>query len=174
MKKVEDYIITIPDFPQPGIMFRDITGVLEDADGLKLAVDELVKLLDGLEFDAIAGAESRGFILGMPLSYLLHKPFIPVRKAGKLPRETVSESYDLEYGKATIEIHKSSIKPGDKVVLVDDLVATGGTLKAATKLIERLGGEVARIICLLELKGLNGREVLKGYDFRSLVAYEGK
>lgn len=174
MKKVEDYIITIPDFPQPGIMFRDITGVLEDADGLKLAIDELVKLLDGFEFDAIAGAESRGFILGMPLAYLLHKPFIPVRKAGKLPRETVSESYDLEYGKATIEIHKSSIKPGDKVVLVDDLVATGGTLKAATKLIERLGGTVARIICLLELKGLNGREVLKGYDFRSLVAYEGK
>ena len=174
MKKVEDYIITIPDFPQPGIMFRDITGVLEDADGLKLAVDELVKLLDGLEFDAIAGAESRGFILGMPISYLLHKPFIPVRKAGKLPRETVSESYDLEYGKATIEIHKSSIKPGDRIVLVDDLVATGGTLKAATKLIEKLGGEVVRIICLLELKGLNGREVLEGYDFKSLIAYEGK
>ena len=174
MKTLDDYIISIPDFPEPGIIFRDITGILDSADGLKLAVDDLVKLIGDTEFDAVAGAEARGFMLGMPLSYLLHKPFIPVRKAGKLPRETVSESYDLEYGKATIEIHKSSIKPGDKVVLVDDLVATGGTLKAATKLIERLGGEVARIICLLELKGLNGREVLKGYDFRSLVAYEGK
>ena len=110
-KKVEDYIITIPDFPEPGIMFRDITGILESADGLKLAIDEMVKLLKGVEFDAIAGAESRGFMLGMPLSYLLNKPFIPIRKAGKLPRETVSESYDLEYGKATIEIHRSSVKP---------------------------------------------------------------
>lgn len=174
MKKVEDYIITIPDFPEPGIMFRDITGILENADGLKLAIDEMVKLLDGVEFDAIAGAESRGFMLGMPLSYLLHKPFIAVRKAGKLPRETVSESYDLEYGKATIEIHTSSVKPGDKVVLLDDLIATGGTMKAAVNLIERCGGEVVKIIALVELKGLNGREVLKGYDISSVVAYEGK
>lgn len=174
MKKVEDYIITIPDFPEPGIMFRDITGVLEDPDGLKLATDELVKLLDGVEFDSIAGAESRGFILGAPISYLLHKPFIPVRKAGKLPRETISESYDLEYGNATIEIHTSAVKPGDKVVLIDDLVATGGTLKAAANLIERLGGKVVLVICLLELKGLNGREALKGYDLKSVVSYEGK
>ena len=173
MKKVEDYIITIPDFPEPGIMFRDITGVLEDPDGLKLATDELVKLLDGVEFDSIAGAESRGFILGAPISYLLHKPFIPVRKAGKLPRETISESYDLEYGNATIEIHTSAVKPGDKVVLIDDLVATGGTLKAAANLIERLGGKVVLVICLLELKGLNGREALKGYDLKSVVSYEG-
>ena len=174
MKKVEDYIITIPDFPEPGIMFRDITGVLEDPDGLKLATDELVKLLDGVEFDSIAGAESRGFILGAPISYLLHKPFIPVRKAGKLPRETISESYDLEYGNATIEIHTSSIRPGDRVVLLDDLIATGGTMKAAINLIERLGGKVVKIISLVELKGLNGREVLKGYDISSVVAYEGK
>lgn len=174
MKKVEDYIITIPDFPEPGIMFRDITGVLEDPDGLKLATDELVKLLDGVEFDSIAGAESRGFILGAPISYLLHKPFIPVRKAGKLPRETISESYDLEYGNATIEIHTSAVKPGDRVVLIDDLVATGGTLKAAANLIERLGGKVVLVICLLELKGLNGREALKGYDLKSVVSYEGK
>lgn len=174
MKTLEDYIITIPDFPEPGIMFRDITGILEDAEGLKLAVDDLIRLLGDTEFDTIAGAEARGFMLGMPLSYLLSKPFIPVRKAGKLPRETISETYDLEYGKATIEIHKTSVKPGDRVVLVDDLVATGGTMKAAVNLIERLGGKVVAIIALVELKGLKGREVLKGYDVRSVVAYEGK
>ncbi len=173
-KKVEDYIITIPDFPKPGIMFRDITGILENADGVKLAIDEMVKLLDGVEFDAVAGAESRGFMLGMPISYLLHKPFIPVRKAGKLPRQTIQESYDLEYGKATIEIHVSSVRPGDRIVLLDDLIATGGTMKAAINLIERLGGKVVKIISLVELKGLNGREVLKGYDISSVVAYEGK
>ena len=173
-KKVEDYIITIPDFPKPGIMFRDITGILENADGVHLAVDEMVKLLDGVEFDAVAGAESRGFMLGMPIAYLMHKPFIPVRKAGKLPRETVSEAYDLEYGQATIEIHKTSVKPGDRVVLPDDLIATGGTMKAAVNLIERLGGKVVKIIALVELKGLNGRDVLKGYDISSVVAYEGK
>lgn len=174
MKKVEDYIITIPDFPEPGIMFRDVMGVLEDAEGLKLAIDEMVKVIGDLEFDAIAGAESRGFILGMPIAYLLNKPFIAVRKAGKLPRETVQESYDLEYGSATIEIHKSSVKPGAKVVLIDDLIATGGTMKAACNLIERLGGSVAKIVALIELKGLNGRDVLKGYDVGSVVAYEGK
>lgn len=174
MKTVEDYIITIPDFPEPGIMFRDVTSILESADGLKLAIDELVKLLDGVEFDAIAGAESRGFILGMPIAYLLHKPFIPVRKAGKLPREVVSESYDLEYGKATIEIHKASIKPGDRIVLIDDLIATGGTMAAAIKLVEKLGGKVQKIIALIELKGLNGRAAMPGYDIASVVAYEGK
>lgn len=174
MKKVEDYIITIPDFPEPGIMFRDVTGILESADGLKLAIDELVKLLDGVEFDAIAGAESRGFILGMPIAYLLHKPFIPVRKAGKLPREVVRESYDLEYGKATIEIHKSSVKPGDRIVLIDDLIATGGTMAAAIKLVEKLGGKVQKIIALIELKGLNGRAAMPGYDIESVIAYDGK
>ena len=173
MKRVEDYIITIPDFPKPGIMFRDITGVLEHADGLHLAIDELVKLLDGLEFDSIAGTESRGFILGMPISYVCHKPFVAIRKAGKLPRETVSQSYELEYGKATIEMHKTSVKPGDRVVLVDDLIATGGTMEAAVKLIEKCGGKVVKIIALTELKGLNGRELLKGYDVDTVVAYEG-
>lgn len=174
MKTLEDYIITIPDFPEPGIMFRDVTSILESADGLKLAIDELVKLLDGVEFDAIAGAESRGFILGMPIAYLLHKPFIPVRKAGKLPREVVSESYDLEYGKATIEIHKASVKPGDRIVIIDDLIATGGTMAASIKLVEKLGGKVQKIIALIELKGLNGRAALEGYDVASVVAYEGK
>ncbi|MCR5676765.1 MAG: adenine phosphoribosyltransferase [Agathobacter sp.] len=174
MKKVEDYITTIPDFPEPGIMFRDITSVIQDADGLKLAIDEMVKLLDGVDFDVIAGAESRGFIFGMPIAYLLHKPFVLVRKAGKLPRETVSKSYDLEYGQATIEIHKDAVQPGQKVVLVDDLIATGGTMKAAAELIEELGGKVEKIIFLMELAGLNGRDVLKGYDVASVVSYEGK
>ena len=142
MKTVKDYIRTIPDFPEKGIMFRDVTSVIQDADGLKLAIDEMIKRLDGLDFDVIAGAESRGFVFGMPIAYALHKPFVMVRKAGKLPCETVSMEYDLEYGSAVIEMHKDSIKPGQKVVLVDDLVATGGTIEAAIKLVEELGGEV--------------------------------
>ncbi len=172
-KNIEDYIITIPDFPKPGIMFRDITGVLDDADGLQLAVDELVKLLEGLEFDAVAGTEARGFILGMPIAYVCHKPFIAVRKKGKLPRETVSQTYSLEYGEATIEMHKASVKPGDRVVLVDDLIATGGTMEAAVKLIEKCGGKIVKIIALTELKGLKGREALKGYDVSTVISYEG-
>jgi adenine phosphoribosyltransferase len=174
MKKVEDYIRTIPDFPEPGIMFRDVTSVVQDADGLKLAIDEMVKLLDGTDFDVIAGAESRGFIFGMPIAYILHKPFVLIRKAGKLPCETVSETYDLEYGTATIEIHKDAIRPGQKVVLVDDLIATGGTMKAAAHLVEQLGGEVVKMLFLIELAGLKGREMLKGYDVASVVSYEGK
>jgi adenine phosphoribosyltransferase len=174
MKKVEDYIRTIPDFPEPGIMFRDVTSVVQDADGLKLAIDEMVKLLDGLEFDVIAGAESRGFIFGMPIAYVLHKPFVLIRKAGKLPCETVSETYDLEYGTATIEIHKDAIKPGQKVVLVDDLIATGGTMKAAAHLVEQLGGKVAKMLFLIELAGLEGRKALEGYEVASVVSYEGK
>jgi adenine phosphoribosyltransferase len=174
MKKVEDYIRTIPDFPEPGIMFRDVTSVVQDADGLKLAIDEMANLLKDTDFDVIAGAESRGFIFGMPIAYLLHKPFVLIRKAGKLPCETVSETYDLEYGTATIEIHKDAIKPGQKVVLVDDLIATGGTMKAAAHLIEQLGGEVVKMLFLIELAGLNGRGALEGYDVASVVAYEGK
>lgn len=174
MKKVEDYIVSIPDFPEPGIIFRDVTSIIGDADGLKLAIDEMIKLLDGEEFDVIAGAESRGFVFGVPIAYMLHKPFVPVRKAGKLPRETVSESYSLEYGTATIEIHKDAIKPGQKVVLIDDLIATGGTMKAACNLVEKLGGKVVDIIFLMELAGLKGREVLKGYNVKSVVTYEGK
>lgn len=174
MKKIEEYVRTIPDFPEPGIMFRDITTVLQDADGFHLAIDELNQLLAGLEFDAIVGAESRGFILGAPLAYERHKPFILVRKKGKLPCETVSQDYDLEYGKATIEMHKDAITPGQKVVIVDDLIATGGTLEASAKLVERLGGEVVKIICLMELAGLKGREKLAGYDVESVITYEGK
>lgn len=174
MKKVEDYVVTIPDFPEPGIMFRDVTSVLQDADGLRLAIDGLMEKLEGVEFDVLAGTESRGFIFGMPIAYNLHKPFILVRKKGKLPRETVSMEYDLEYGKAEIEIHKDAIQPGQKVVLIDDLIATGGTIEAAAKLVESLGGEVVKIIFLMELAGLNGRQKLAKYDVESVICYEGK
>ena len=164
MKTVEDYIRTIPDFPKEGIMFRDITTVLQDKDGFALAVDSLIDMLDGVEFDMIAGSESRGFIFGAPVAYAMNKAFLIVRKAGKLPRETISETYDLEYGTATLEIHKDSIKPGQKVVIIDDLIATGGTTEAMIKMIERLGGKVVKICFVIELAGLNGRERLKGYD----------
>lgn len=173
-KSVAEYITTIPDFPEKGILFRDVTTVLQDADGFRLAIDELAALLNGVEFDVIAGAEARGFLFGAPLSYLLGKPFVPVRKKGKLPRATVSREYALEYGTAQIEMHADSILPGQKVVLVDDLIATGGTIKAAAELIEQLGGEVVKILFLLELRGLNGRETLRGYDVASVVQYEGK
>ena len=173
MKKLEDYVVSIPDYPEPGIIFRDVTSILQDAEGQKLAIDSLQAELDGLDFDVIAGTESRGFIFGMPIAYNLHKPFVLVRKKGKLPRETVSASYDLEYGSAEIEMHKDSIKPGQKVVLIDDLIATGGTIEAAAKLVESLGGEVVRIIFLMELAGLKGREKLKNYDVRSVIRYEG-
>ena len=174
MKKVEDYVRSIPDFPEPGIIFRDITSVLQDADGLRLAIDSMQDLLKDLDFDVVVGAESRGFVFGAPLAYNLHKPFVLVRKKGKLPCETVSRSYDLEYGSATIEMHKDSIKPGQKVVIVDDLIATGGTIEAAAKLVEELGGEVVKIVFLMELAGLNGREKLKDYDVASVICYEGK
>lgn len=174
MKTVKDYIRTIPDFPEKGIMFRDVTSVIQDADGLKLAIDEMIKKLDGLDFDVIAGAESRGFVFGMPIAYALHKPFVMVRKAGKLPCETVSKTYDLEYGTATIEMHKDSVKPGQKVVLVDDLIATGGTMHAAAELVEELGGEVVKMLFLIELAGLNGRKLLSKYDVDAVVSYDGK
>ena len=174
MKKVEDYVVSIPDFPEPGIIFRDVTSVIQDAEGLQLAIDEMQKLLEGVEFDVLAGAESRGFIFGMPIAYNMKKPFVLVRKKGKLPRETVEMSYDLEYGSATIEMHKDSIKPGQKVVIVDDLIATGGTIEAAAKLVEQLGGEVVKIIFLMELAGLEGRKKLEKYDVASVICYEGK
>jgi adenine phosphoribosyltransferase len=174
MKKMEDYVRSIPDFPEPGIIFRDVTSVLQDADGLHMAIDKMQELLADTEFDVLAGAESRGFIFGMPIAYNLHKPFVPVRKKGKLPCETVSRSYDLEYGSATIEMHKDSIKPGQKVAIIDDLIATGGTVEAAIKLVEELGGEVVKVVFLMELAGLKGRERLAGYDVASVIRYEGK
>ena len=174
MKKVEDYVRSIPDFPEPGIIFRDVTSILQDADGLQLAIDEMQQLVEAVDCDVICGTESRGFIFGMPIAYNLHKPFVPIRKKGKLPLETIEESYDLEYGSATIEMHKDSIKPGQKVVIIDDLIATGGTVEACTKMIERLGGEVTRIVFLMELAGLKGREKLAKYDVKSVIRYEGK
>jgi len=175
MNEMDKYIKSIPDFPKPGIIFRDVTSVLIDPDGLKMAIDKMSAFLEGLEFDAIAGLESRGFLFGMPIAYNLGKPFVPVRKKGKLPRETVSQSYTLEYGGvSTIEVHADSIKPGQKVVVIDDLIATGGTVRAAAQLVERLGGEVVKILFLMELAGLKGREVLEGYDVSAVITYEGK
>ena len=174
MKRIEDYVISIPDFPEPGIIFRDITGILRDADGLKLSIDKIQEMLEGVEFDAVLGLESRGFIFGMPIAYNLHKPFIPIRKKGKLPCETVSVEYELEYGTATIEMHKDAIKPGQKVVIIDDLIATGGTNEAMVKMIESLGGEVVKAVFLMELAGLKGRERLEGYDVDAVITYPGK
>ncbi|MBR0512614.1 MAG: adenine phosphoribosyltransferase [Clostridia bacterium] len=173
-KKLEEYVVTIPDFPEPGIMFRDITSVIQDPDGLKLAIDGLADLLKDVDFDLVVGPESRGFIFGVPVAYLTGKGFIPVRKKGKLPRETVSEKYDLEYGQAEIEIHKDAIQPGQKVVVVDDLIATGGSAGAAVKLVERLGGKVVKMVFVMELAGLEGRKKLAGYDVESLIVYPGK
>ncbi len=173
-EEMDKYIISIKDFPEEGIIFRDVTSVLRDPEGLKLAVSEMQKSLEGIEFDAIAGLESRGFIFGTPLAYNLGKAFIPIRKSGKLPREVVSKEYALEYGTAVIEVHKEDIKPGMKVVIVDDLLATGGTAKAAAELCESLGAEVVKIALLIELKGLKGREFLSGYDVSSVIAYDGK
>lgn len=171
---IADYVTDIPDYPEEGIIFRDITTVIQNPDGMKMAIDEMTALIGDTECDLVAGAEARGFIFGAPIAYNLGKGFIPVRKKGKLPRETVSQSYELEYGTAEIEIHKDSIKPGQKVVLVDDLMATGGTMEAAVKLIESLGGEVVKIVFLIELAGLKGREKLEGYDIASVITYEGK
>ena len=174
MKKLEEYVRSIPDFPEPGIIFRDITTILQDPDGLHLAIQSMQDKLKDTEFDVVVGTESRGFIFGVPIAYNLHKAFVPVRKKGKLPCETVSMEYDLEYGSAVIEMHKDSIKPGQKVVLVDDLVATGGTIEAAIKLVAELGGEVVKVVFLMELAGLKGRERLKGYEVESVLCYDGK
>ena len=173
MKKLEEYVRSIPDFPEKGIIFRDVTSVLQDADGLHLAINEMDKCLEGIDYDVVVGPESRGFIFGVPIAYNNHKAFVPVRKKGKLPCETISCDYDLEYGKETIEMHKDSIKPGQKVVIIDDLIATGGTTEAIIKLVEELGGVVVKVVFLMELKGLKGREKLNGYDIDAVIQYEG-
>ena len=174
MKKIEEYVRSIPEFPEPGIIFRDVTSILQDADGLHLAIDLLQDTLKDVDFDVVVGPESRGFIFGVPVAYNLHKAFVPVRKKGKLPCETVEMEYDLEYGSAVIEMHKDSIKPGQRVVIIDDLIATGGTIEAIIKLVESLGGEVVKISFVMELAGLKGRERLSGYDVSSVIRYEGK
>lgn len=174
MKQVEDYVRSIPDFPEPGIIFRDVTTILQDADGLHLAIDRLLEMVKDLDFDLVVGPESRGFIFGVPVAYALHKGFVPVRKKGKLPCETIAAEYDLEYGSAVIEMHKDSIQPGQKVVIIDDLIATGGTIEAIIGLIEQLGGQVVKICFVMELAGLKGREKLSDYEVESLITYEGK
>ena len=173
-KSIEEYVRSIPDFPEEGIIFRDVTSVLQDGEGLHLAIDLMQDKIKDLDFDVIVGPESRGFIFGVPIAYNMRKPFIPVRKKGKLPCETVSVEYDLEYGSAVIEMHKDSIKPGQKVLIVDDLMATGGTIEAIIKLVNSLGGEVVASVFLMELAGLNGREKLKGQRVESVIVYPGK
>lgn len=173
--KLEDFVRAIPDFPKPGILFRDVTGILDSAEGFRLAMDEMVHALQGVEFDRVAAPESRGFIFGAALADRLARPFVPIRKPGKLPRATVSESYQLEYGSATLHIHADAIKPGERVVLVDDLLATGGTMRAAAHLVEKLGGKVAKMLFPIELAGFEARtSLLADYDVTSLVVYPGK
>ncbi len=174
VKKLEEYVMSIPDFPEKGIIFRDITSVIQDPDGLKLAIDTMQDLVKDIDYNVVCGAESRGFIFGTPIAYNQGKSFVLIRKKGKLPRETVEQSYDLEYGKATIEMHTDAVKPGDKVLIVDDLIATGGTTEAMIKLIEKLGATVVGIVVLIELEGLKGRDRVKGYRLESAIKYEGK
>ena len=173
MKKLEDYVISIPDFPKPGILFRDVTGVLASGEGFRLAVEECCRRLEGVDFDLVIGMESRGFLFGAPVACRLGKGFVPVRKPGKLPRETIAESYDLEYGQATLEVHKDDIRPGQRIVVVDDLLATGGTAEAAAKLVERLGGTVVKMVFLIELVDLGGRAKLAKYPVDGVIGFPG-
>ena len=168
---LKDKIRSIQDFPQEGVLFRDITTLLKDAEGMKEAIDQMTAKLEGVDFDLVLGPESRGFIFGMPVAYNMGKGFVPVRKAGKLPAEVVSKEYALEYGTATIEMHKDAIQPGQKVVIVDDLMATGGTAKAIVEMVEEMGGEVAALLFLIELDFLEGRKVLPGYKVDSVIHY---
>ncbi len=172
--ELKDFVTTIPDFPKPGIMFRDVTTIVSSPVGLRMSIDQMVEQLKDIDFDLIAGSESRGFVFGTPVAYAMNKGFVLVRKKGKLPRETISEDYALEYGTATLEMHKDAVKPGQRIVIVDDLIATGGTTEAMVKMIERLGGTVVKICFVMELAGLGGRDRLKGYDVVSLISYEGK
>lgn len=166
------YVTTIPDFPKPGIQFRDVTTILKSPEGLGLAIDLLQDTLQGVDYDVIVAPESRGFLFGVPLAVQSHKGFVPVRKPGKLPGATISETYDLEYGTDQLEIHEDSILVGQKVVIVDDLLATGGTVEAIIKLVERLGGEVVQLSFVIELEGLGGREKLGDHNVKSLLLLE--
>lgn len=168
---LKSLIRDVENFPKEGIVFKDITTILRNPEGLRASVDEFEAVLEGVEFDYVIGPESRGFIFGVPLAYNMNKGFIPVRKEGKLPYKTRSKEYDLEYGSAIIEMHIDAIKPGDKVVIVDDLLATGGTSKAMVELIHELGGEVVKMVYLIELEFLNGRSKLEGYNVESIIKY---
>lgn len=174
MKRLEEYITSINDFPKKGIIYRDVTSVLEDKKGLKLAIDSMQDLIKNIDFDVVVAPESRGFIFGMPIAYNLNKGFVPVRKPGKLPREVISQDYELEYGSSTLQIHKDAIKKGDRVVIIDDLIATGGTTQAIVKLVEKLGGKVVLICSLIELVDLKARELLKEYNIKSCVKFKGE
>ena len=175
MKDLASYLYAIPDFPKPGIIFRDITGILDHAEGLHLAVDELAARLEGVEFDTIVSMESRGFIFGMPLADKLNKSFVPVRKPGKLPRETVSASYELEYGTDALEMHKDALRPGARVVVVDDLLATGGTAEACARLVDAVGAKVVKMLFVMELEGFAARSnKLAGHDVEALIRYPGR
>jgi len=169
----KDKIRDVPDFPEKGIMFRDITTLLKDGHAFSKAVDEIKDTIidQELQFDLIVGPESRGFIVGTPLAYAMKKGFVPLRKPGKLPCETISQGYALEYGSDSLEIHVDAIKPKEKVIIVDDLMATGGTFLSAVKLVEKLGGEVVAIIALIELVDLKTRDKLKGYNIITLLKY---
>ncbi len=174
-KTVKDYIRTIVDFPHEGIMFRDVTTLFADARGFRMAIDQLLHPYAGVRFDKVVGLEARGFILGGAIAHQLSVGFVPVRKKGKLPGAVISEEYTLEYGEAVVEIHDDAIQPGEKVLLVDDLLATGGTAEAGLKLIERLGGEVIGCAFIIDLPDLGGRKKLEamGMDVHALCAFEG-
>ena len=169
--RLEDWIRDIPDFPQKGILFKDITPLLQDKDAFHAALDRLAAHYAGAGIQAVVGVESRGFIFGSVLAYLLNCGFVPVRKFGKLPYQTVTVEYELEYGTNIVEIHTDAIQPGQRVLIVDDLLATGGTVSAAMELVEKLGGYIAGIAFLVELTFLKGREQLKGHDVFALIKY---
>ncbi len=168
---LKEKIRVIENFPKEGISFKDITTLIGDGEGLKASIDAIVDYLKDKNIDVIVGPEARGFIFGVPVAYAMGIGFVPVRKPGKLPAETISVTYDLEYGSDEIQIHKDAIKPGQRVAIVDDLLATGGTVEAVTKLVEQAGGVVASIDFVTELTGLKGRDKLEGYDVMSLVEY---
>lgn len=167
----KQYIRVIPDFPQQGIRFKDITTLLKDGEAYKAAINQIVDYVKEKEIDLIAGPEARGFVVGAPLSYSLGVGFVPIRKSGKLPAETIEARYNLEYGKDALSVHKDAIQPGQKVLIADDLLATGGTIETTINLIEKLGGTVVGAAFLIELSYLNGREKLKDIDIFSLVKY---
>ena len=174
MDDIKNSIRTIPHFPKKGIMFRDITTLLKDPAAFKKSCDEFYKRYKDKKIDVVVGIESRGFIFGAVLAYLLEVGFVPIRKPGKLPGETVKEEYELEYGKDAVEIHKDAVKKGDKVLVVDDLIATGGTVGATIKLIEKLGGKVVECCFVVELPELKGRDKIPGYRVFNLVDFEGE
>ena len=168
---LKSYVTIVPDYPKEGISFKDITTIMDNGDAYKYATDQIVEFAKQVGTDIIVGPEARGFIIGCPVAYALEVGFAPVRKPGKLPRETIAVEYDLEYGKDSLTIHKDAIKPGQRVLIVDDLLATGGTVNATVELVEKLGGVVAGCAFLIELSYLDGREKLKDYDIQALITY---